>query len=80
MDSTQSAVIQLTKEVANQWGPSAPDQILAWLEAHEGWFPKAAILTGSGADPTAWDATLEELTKDGFVEVQVDNTRYRAKP
>ena len=79
VETTSSVGIQMAKEVVNQWGSTAHDQILAWLEAHEGWFPKAAILTGSATDPTVWDATIEELIKDGFVEVHADNTRYRAK-
>jgi type I restriction-modification system DNA methylase subunit len=78
--SLQPQLSHQTLSTGNQWGTTTSDQILAWLEAHEGWFQKAAILNGSGADPVAWEATLEELITDGFVEVHVDNTRYRAKP
>ena len=79
VEATSSVSIQMAKEVVNQWGSTAHDQILAWLEAHVGWFPKAVILTGSGTDPSVFDSTIGELIKDGFVEGHADNSRYRAK-
>jgi type I restriction-modification system DNA methylase subunit len=65
----------------NQWGATASDQILAWLEAHEGWFPKMAILNGSGAAHDAWDDALAELLAEDFIEFlgEGDSIKYRAK-
>jgi hypothetical protein len=65
----------------NQWGDKATDQILAWLEEHKNWFVRQAILTGCGAEPTAWDAAINELIADQFVEIKGsgDQARYRAK-
>lgn len=76
-----SEIIQSAKKVTNHWGATASDQILAWLEAHEGWFAKAVILSGSGADPDAWGAALAELADDDFIEFrgEGDSTRCRAK-
>lgn len=67
-------------EVANQWGSTAPDQILAWLEAHSGWFGKQAILTGCGAESRYWDTAIAELLGDEFIEIHADGGRWRAKP
>lgn len=65
----------------NRWGDKATDQILAWLKEHKNWFVKQAILTGCGAEPTSWDAAINELITDQFVEVQGsgDQARYRVK-
>ena len=73
---------QLERKENNSWGTVPIDQILAWLEAHERWFSKTAILNGSGADPEAWQAVIAELLEDGFIERIGDNdeARYRAKP
>lgn len=76
----QPKIFNQNFSLGNQWGTTTSDQILAWLEAHVGWFKKSAILNGSGADPVAWEATLEDLIKEGFVEAHVDSTRYRAMP
>ncbi|CAH0441056.1 Eco57I restriction-modification methylase domain-containing protein [Ralstonia pseudosolanacearum] len=65
---------------SNQWGNKAPDQILAWLEAHTGWFTKQAILTGCGAESSAWNDALAELLRDEFIEAHADSDRWRAKP
>ena len=67
--------------MGNQWGDKATDQILAWLEEHKNWFVKQAILTGCGAEPAAWEAAIQELIADQFVEMQGsgDQARYRAK-
>ena len=69
-----------SKSASNQLGNMATDQILAWLEAHTGWFTKQAILTGCGAEPSAWSDALSELLADDFVEVHADGNRWRAKP
>lgn len=66
--------------LGNQWGEKATDQILAWLEAHKGWFTKQVILTGCGAEPNAWDEALAELMSDEFVEAHADGNRWRARP
>lgn len=66
--------------LGNQWGEQASDQILAWLEAHQGWFSKQAILNGCSAVADDWDAAIAELSGNGFVEIHVDNNRWRAKP
>jgi hypothetical protein len=63
----------------NQWGENASDQILAWLEAHTGWFAKQAILVGCGAAAVDWDAAIAELLRDGFIETHADSSRWRAK-
>jgi|GEM_PF-5394275 len=69
-------------KLGNQWGAIASDQILAWLEAHKGWFTKSAILNGCGADPNDWASAIDELLKDEYIESQgePDAVRYRAKP
>ncbi|WP_372796894.1 Eco57I restriction-modification methylase domain-containing protein [Litorivivens sp.] len=80
-DMAQQTADTATPAAGNQWGATASDQILAWLEAHGGWFPKSAILTGSGVAPDAWDEALAELIDDDFIEFrgEGDSTRYRAK-
>lgn len=65
---------------SNLWGNKASDQILAWLEAHTGWFTKQAILTGCGAESGNWDEALAELLADEFIETHADGKRWRAKP
>ena len=70
----------LPKDVANQWGVISTDQILAWLEAHTGWFTRQAILAGCGAASDAWDAAIAELLRDEFIETHADGNRWRAKP
>lgn len=77
--SQEELTCELT--IGNQWGERAFDQILAWLEAHTGWFAKPAILNGCGADPEAWSAAVKALIKDDFIEFrgEDDSTRYRAK-
>ncbi|MEY1660852.1 DNA methyltransferase [Isoalcanivorax beigongshangi] len=70
----------LPKDVANQWGAISTDQILAWLEAHTGWFTKQAILAGCGAATDDWDAAIAELLRDEFIETHADGNRWRAKP
>ncbi|WP_062794228.1 Eco57I restriction-modification methylase domain-containing protein [Cupriavidus metallidurans] len=63
----------------NQWGEKASDQILAWLEAHTGWFGKQAIVSGCGVDAKYWDAAIAELLGDEFIETHADGNRWRAK-
>ncbi|WP_018988580.1 Eco57I restriction-modification methylase domain-containing protein [Aromatoleum toluclasticum] len=72
--------VQTNGEADNPWGVTAVDQILAWLEAHDGWYPKAVILNGCGALPDAWNDAIEELLTDEFVEIrgEGDAVRYRA--
>jgi hypothetical protein len=78
-EPSNSSVISKT---GNTWGSNATDQILAWLEAHKGWFSKSAILNGCGADPHAWDSAIDELLNEGDIESRSDasNPSYRAKP
>ena len=64
----------------NQWGEKTPDQILAWLEAHTGWFAKQTILSGCGAAAEDWDAAIAELLCDEFIETHADGNRWRSKP
>ena len=64
----------------NQWGEKASDQILAWLEAHTGWFGKQAIVSGCGVDAKDWDTAIAELLGDEFIENHADGSRWRAKP
>lgn len=64
----------------NQWGEKSSDQILAWLEAHTGWFAKQAILVGCGAAADDWDSVIAELLRDEFIEAHADGSRWRAKP
>lgn len=78
-DSLSKGNSALSTSASNQWGNKAPDQILAWLEAHTGWFTKQAILTGCGAEPSDWDEALAELLADDFVEAHADGLRWRAK-
>jgi hypothetical protein len=80
MEATQSMTVQENQEVVNQWGTTAPDQILAWLEAHPGWFSKQAVLTGCGADSPYWDFAIAELLGDESIEAHADGKRWRAKP
>lgn len=79
-DSSSKDKSTLDTSASNQWGNKAPDQILAWLEAHTGWFAKQAILTGCGAERGAWDHAITELLADDFVEAHADGNRWRAKP
>ena len=78
----QVKVVPAIVESGNQWGSIALDQILAWLEAHGGWFAKDVILKGCGASTESWDASLSELLDDDFIESRGDGdeVRYRAKP
>lgn len=68
-------------KLGNMWGTTAVDQILAWLEAHKGWYPKTAILNGCGALLEDWDSAIGELIADDFVESRGENDTltYRAK-
>lgn len=79
-DATSQGNSAPSTSASNQWGNKASDQILAWLEAHTGWFTKQAILTGCGAEPVAWSDALAELLADDFVEAHADGNRWRAKP
>lgn len=63
----------------NQWGGESSDQILAWLEAHTGWFTKQTILSGCGAAADDWDGAITELLGDGLIETHADSNRWRAK-
>lgn len=78
-DSTSKCNFVPCTPTSNQWGSKAPDQILAWLEAHAGWFTKQAILTGCEAKSGAWDDALSKLLADDFVEAHSDGIRWRAK-
>jgi len=69
-----------TPTKGNQWGEKSSDQILAWLEAHTGWFAKQAILVGCGAAADDWNAAITELLSDEFIETHADGSRWRAKP
>jgi hypothetical protein len=79
-DSSSKGSSAPSASANNQWGDKAPDQILAWLEAHTGWFTKQAILTGCGAESGAWDNALAELLSDEFIETHADGNRWRARP
>jgi hypothetical protein len=79
-DSSSKGNSVPSTSASNQWGNKAPDQILAWLEAHTGWFTKQAILTGCGAESGTWNDALAELLADDFVEAHADGHRWRAKP
>ena len=70
---------KLDSATGNQWGNNASDLILAWLEAHTGWFAKQTILNGCGAMGESWDAAVAELLKDEFIEIHTDGKRWRAK-
>jgi hypothetical protein len=72
----------LSSKTGNSWGSNASDQILAWLEAHKGWFNKSAILNGCGADPEEWSDAIDELLNDDNIETRgtASDTTYRAKP
>jgi hypothetical protein len=74
--------LSVISKTGNAWGSNPTDQILAWLEAHKGWFPKSAILNGCGADPDACNSAINELLKEDYIESQGDasNTVYRVKP
>ncbi len=69
-------------KTGNSWGLNTSDQILAWLEAHNGWFTQSAILNGCGGDPEAWTAAIDELLNDDYLETRggESNVTYRAKP
>lgn len=69
-----------TPNKGNQWGEKSSDQILAWLEAHTGWFAKQAILVGCGAAADDWNVAIAELLRDEFIETHADGSRWRAKP
>lgn len=79
-DSSSKSNSAPCTSASNQWGNKATDQILAWLEAHKGWFTKQVILTGCGAESGAWDDALAELLEDKFIETHADSNRWRAKP
>lgn len=69
-----------TPSTGNQWGETTSDQILAWLEAHDGLFTKQAVLSGCGAAADDWDAAIDELQNDGLIEIHSDGRRWQAKP
>jgi hypothetical protein len=71
---------QPNAQAGNPWGVTAVDQILAWLEAHDGWHPKTVILNGCGALPDTWNEAIAELLADEFVQTRGvgDAVRYRA--
>lgn len=46
------------------------DQILVWLEDHEGWYSKEAILHGSRISETNWEDAIAELIHEDFVEAK----------
>lgn len=79
--SPESSTSSLSSKTGNSWGSSASDQILAWLEAHKGWFTKSAILNGCGADPEVWTDAINGLLNDDYIESRGDerNASYRAK-
>jgi hypothetical protein len=79
--SPDSSTSSLSSKTGNSWGSSASDQILAWLEAHKGWFTKSAILNGCGADPEVWTDAINGLLNDDYIESRGDerNASYRAK-
>lgn len=76
----EALVIEPRSKQGNSWGANASDQILAWLEAHKGWFPKSAILNGCGADPKDWQRAIDELINDGFVDSigKSEEEKYKA--
>lgn len=78
--TTQHTATTTSASSGNQWGDKASDQILAWLEAHTGWFAKQAILNGCGAPPDKWNSAISELLEDEFIEAHTDGNRWRAKP
>ncbi len=80
LEADHTIVIPTGQESVSQWGSTALDQILAWLEAHPGWFSKQAVLTGCGAEPDDWDVAITELLSDEFIEIHADGSRWRAKP
>jgi hypothetical protein len=65
----------------NQWGNESIYQILAWLEAHNGWHSKQNILNGCQATPSHWEAATTELLEDEFIEVRGEYPEvfFRAK-
>jgi hypothetical protein len=82
VQASESPTSTSSPKTGNSWGLNSSDQILAWLEAHKGWFTKSAILNGCGADPNEWSTAIDELLKDEYIESQgaPDAVRYRAKP
>lgn len=78
-DSSSKGNAAPSTSASIQWGNKAPDQILAWLEAHTGWFARQAILIGCGAAADEWDAAIAELLNDEFIETHADGSRWRAK-
>jgi len=80
MDIFDGASGNASQSTGNQWGSEPIDQILAWLEAHSGWHAKEVILNGCGADSNSWVSTIDELLKEGFIEVDAETLRYRAIP
>ncbi|EEF27647.1 ATP-dependent helicase, putative [Ricinus communis] len=78
-DSSITGASEPNTSASNQWGNKASDQILAWLEAHTGWFTRQAILTGCGAAADDWNAAIAELLRDEFIETHADGSRWRAK-
>jgi hypothetical protein len=78
-DSSSKGNSAPSTSASNQWGNKASDQILAWLEAHTGWFARQAILTGCGAAANEWDAAISELLRDEFIETHADGIRWRSK-
>ena len=76
----EPSISSSSSKTGNSWGSNASDQILAWLEAHKGWFPRIAILNGCGANPDDWDAAINELMNDGFVDSvgETHEKKYKA--
>ena len=68
-----------SSKTGNAWGTNATNQILAWLEAHKGWFQKSTILNGCGVSHDEWDNSINDLLTNRSVECQGEKhyTQYR---
>jgi hypothetical protein len=82
VQASESLTSTSIPKTSNSWGLNTSYQILAWLEAHNGWFTKSAILNGCSADPEAWTAAIDELLNGDYLETRggESNVTYRAKP
>lgn len=61
------------------WLDGVADKILEWLEDHDGWYLKDAILQGCGINQEQWDKAVDKLLKSEGIQVRGtgDGRRYR---
>lgn len=75
----ESLALSPSFKIGNDSETNTTNQILAWLEAHEGWFQKSTILNGCGVSHDEWHNSINDLLTNKSVERQGEthSARYR---